>query len=79
MANPKTTEKPVGTLFTIDNKGLKRPVVICSGNNHSKTKFKRYCGVPQLELVLYKYLGNVNVLVWLPKEMVNNQYLTKYN
>ena len=40
MVNPKKTEKPVGTLFTIDNKGLRGPVEICSGNNHSKQNSK---------------------------------------
>ena len=70
---------PVGTLFSINNKGLRGPVVICSGNSHSKQNSKGIAEVPQLELVLYKYLGSVNALVWLSKEMVNNQYLTKYN
>ena len=40
MVNPKKTEKPVETLFAINNKGLKGPVVICSGNNHSKQNSK---------------------------------------
>ena len=60
MVNPKTTEKPVGTLFTIDNKGLKGPVVICSSNNNSKQDSK---GI----WVMLMFL------VWLSKEMVNSQ------
>ena len=74
MVNPKMTEKPVGTLFTIDNKGLRGPVVICSGNSHLKQNSKGIAEVPQLELVLYKYLGSVNVLIWLSRGMSNNQY-----
>ena len=58
MVNTKKAKKACGDAVSHKQyKDLRGPVVICGGNSNSKQNSKGIAEVPQLKLVLYKYLG----------------------